>query len=161
MSDTTVKPGFELVGYEPQHAIEIIKKRAREPKLVLNEQSKAWAEVMGEKGPCCTGLFDGEPVSCGGIWVLWPGVGEQWMLNVHNIGSYHIDPQIAKNWMYRKIDEHKLWRLQSPLRSDFPAGVEYSEWLGFKFEARLKYYHTDGTDALMHKIITRKYLPEV
>lgn len=161
MPETMVQAVFETVDYEPAHAIEILTCRAKEPKLELNEQTIAWANMMGDKGPCMTGLFDGKPVSCGGIWILWPGVGEQWMLNVDDIGNYHIDPQIAKDWMYEKIDEHRLWRLQTPLRSDFPAGVEYSKWLGFKFEARLECYHTDGTDALMYKIITRKYLKEL
>lgn len=160
MPETTVETKFEIVDYEPAHAIEILTDRAKEPKLELNEQTIAWANMMGDKGPCRTGLFNGKPVSCGGIWILWPGVGEQWMLNIHNIGDYHIDPQIAKSWMYEKIDEHRLWRLQTPLRSDFPDGVIYTEWLGFKFEARLEGYHTDGSDALMYKIITKKYKPK-
>ena len=75
-------------------------------------------------------------------------------------GKFHIDPQIGKNWRDERIDEYKLWRLQTPLRSDFAVGVDYSKWLGFVFEARLENYHTDGTDALMYKIITKKYLPE-
>lgn len=160
MPETITKQGFELVDYEPQHAIEILTAGASEPKLELDEQTAGWANIMGDKGPCVTGLFDGKPVSCGGIWIMWPGVGEQWMINVHDIHKYHIDPQKAKEWMYEKIHEYKLWRLQTPLRSDFPAGVEYSKWLGFEFEARLEGYHSDGSDALMHKIITEKYRPE-
>ncbi len=159
MPEVMLKQGFELVDYEAEHAVEILSAGAREPKLVLSKQTIEWAGMMGDKGPCVTGMFDGRPVSCGGIWILWPGCGEQWMINVLNIGDYHIDPQIAKNWMYEKIDEHRLWRLHTPLRSDFPAGVEYSQWLGFEFEARLENYHTDGTDALMYSIITKKYLP--
>lgn len=160
MPETATKQGFKLVDYEPEHAIEILTRGAKEPKLVLDEQTKAWAQMMGGKGPCMTGMFDGKPVSCGGIWIMWPGVGEQWMINAADIGNYHIDPQIAKEWMYAKIDKYKIWRLQTPLRSDFPAGVEYSQWLGFKFEARLEGYHTDGSDALMYKIITEKYKPK-
>ena len=160
MTETAIKAGFELVKYEPEHAIEILTTGAKEPKLELNEQTKAWANMMGDKGPCVTGMFDGKPVSCAGIWILYPGVGELWMLNVDEIGKYHIDPQIGRDWMYARIDEYKIWRLQTPLRSDFPTGVEYSKWLGFKFEAKLEGYHSDGSDALMYKIMTEKYRPK-
>lgn len=160
MAETMTKTGFELVDYQPAHAIEILAGGATEPKLELNDQTIEWANIMGDKGPCATGVFDGRPVSCGGIWILWPGVGEQWALNIHDIGDYHIDPAIAKDWMYEKIDEYKLWRLHTPIRSDFPSAVLYTEWLGFKFETRLGNYHSDGSDALMYKIITEKYLPE-
>ncbi len=151
---------FELVEYLPEHAIEVITAGAKEPGLVLNELTEGWARVMGEKGPAVTGMFDGRPVSCGGIWLCWPGVGEHWMANRFDIGKYHIDPQHAKKWMYEKIDEYKIWRLQTPLRSDFPVGERYAKWLGGKYEARLENYHTDGTDALMYTIITKKYLPK-
>ncbi len=151
---------FELVDYKPEHAVEVIGAGAKEPGLEINEITSGWAKVMGEKGPAVTGMFDGKPVSCGGIWLCWPGVGEQWMVNRFDIGKFHIDPAIAKSWMYEKIDEYKLWRLQTPLRSDFKDGVQYSTWLGFEYEATLENYHTDGTDALMYKMITKKYLPK-
>ncbi len=151
---------FELVDYKPEHAIEIITLGAKEPELVLSELTEEWAKTMGDHGPCSTGMFDGKPVSCAGVWLCWPGVGEQWMANLKNIGDYHIDPQIGKGWMYEKIDEYKLWRLQAPLRSDFPVGEDYMRWLGFEYEARLENYHPDGTDALMYKIITKKHLPK-
>ncbi len=160
MTETAIKTGFELVNYEPQHAVSILTAGAKEPKLVLDDQTRAWSDMMCDKGPCVTGMFDGKPVSCGGIWILWPGVGEQWMVNVDDIGKYHIDPQKAKDWMYSKIDKFRIWRLQTPLRSDFPSAVQYTEWLGFKFETKLEGYHSDGSDALMYKIMTEKYRPK-
>ena len=135
MPEIAIQTGFRLIEYKPEHALEIITIGAKEPGLELSDLTAQWAQIMGDKGPAMTGMFDGKPVSCGGIYLCWPGVGEQWMLNRFDIGDYHIDPQIAKDWMYEKIDEYRLWRLQAPLRSDFPAGVEYSEWLGFKYEA--------------------------
>ncbi len=91
---------FELVDYQPEHAVEILTGGAREPHLSLDETTRKWAQMMGAKGPCCSGMLDARVVGCGGIWILWPGVGEQWALNVKDIGDCHIDPQIAKDWMY-------------------------------------------------------------
>ncbi len=158
MTETTAKKGFEFIEYSSVHAIEIITGGAKEPGLVLNENTANWAQMMGLSGPCITGRFDGRIVSCAGIWIVWPGVGEQWAVNVSQIGDYHIDPQIGKRWLYRAIDEYKLWRVQVPARSDFPVGADYLRWLGFEFEATLENYHPDGSDALMYKIITKKYL---
>ena len=161
MPETILQTGFELIEYKPEHAIEIITIGAKEPGLVLNELTKVWAQIMGEKGPCATAMFNGKVIGCGGIWLCWPGMGELWGTTLKTISKYHGAhlQRGVKVWTYEKIDEYKLWRLQTPLRSDFPAGVLYAEWLGFKFEAKLENYHPDGTDALIYKIITKKYLP--
>lgn len=159
MPETMTKTEFELIDYLPAHAIDIIVQGAREPGLEVNKQTIDWAGQMLLHGPCTTGIYNDRIVACGGIWINWPGVGEQWALNVLDIGDCHIDPQKAKQWMYDHIDEHKLWRLQVPARSDFPEAEKYLQWLGFTLETRLEKYHTDGTDALMYKIITEKYLP--
>jgi len=156
--DTTCLKHFEFIEYKPEHAIEIITNGAKEPGLVFTKLTAEWAQIMGQKGPCTTGIFDGKVVSCAGIFLAWPGVGEQWAVNVKAIGDYHIDPQIGKRWLYNQIDEYKLWRVQVPARSDFPVGESYLRWLGFEFEATLENYHPDGTDARMYKIITKKYL---
>jgi len=152
--ETIQNTGFELVEYSPAHAIEILTNGARQPEIVLDEASCKFVNEIAGKGPCATGLFDGKPVSCGGFQISWPGMAEVWALNVSDIGKYPIDPQIAKKWIYEKIAEYHIVRLQTPLKKGFPAGVKYTEWLGFEYEATLKKYHRDGTDALMYIIIT-------
>ena len=149
---------FKLVEYKPDHAIEIIKAGAVEPDLALDDGSLEFVNSVQTKGPCITGMYDGRPVSCGGIQLMWPGTAEAWFLNIFNIGDYHIDPQIAKGWIRDRIDENKIGRLQTPLKSNFVEGEVYAKWLGFEFEAVLEEYHKDGSDARMYKIITRRYV---
>lgn len=154
MLDVATK-GFELVEYLPDYAVDIIRRGATEPGLVCDERSLQFAAEAADNGPCMAGLFDGVPVSCGGFEILRPGFAEIWMLNVFDIAKYHIDPQVAKDWIYEKIAEHKFFRVQTPLRSDYPAGEAYTKWLGFKFEGKLECYHYDGSDALMYALINK------
>lgn len=155
--EATLTTEFELVEYSASYALDIIRRGATEPGLVVDERSIKFAEDAATSGPCMTGLFDGVPVSCGGFEILRPGFAEIWMLNVADIAKYHIDPQVAKDWIYDTIAEYKFTRVQTPLRSDYPAGEEYTKWLGFKFEGRMECYHYDGSDALMYSKITRTF----
>ena len=150
---------FELIKYEPSHAIEILRNGAKEPGMAATEQHERWAQQMFDNGPAVTGLFDGKVVACGGIWILGKGRGEQWALYAEDIGSYHIDPTLARDWMMEQIKTNKLWRLQTPLKSDYPEGVVYAKWMGFEFEATLKGYRDDGADAIMYTIINKQYVP--
>jgi hypothetical protein len=147
---------FSLIDYKPEHAMKILAYGAKEPGLELNDESIEFINTATSKGPCITGWFDGESVACGGIMIVHPGRGEMWMVNVRDIAKYHINPALAKEWMYRKMAEYNIVRLEAPLKVNFPEGVLYAEWLGFEFEGRLEYYHKDGSDALMYKIINRE-----
>ena len=144
---------FELVDYKPEHAVEIIAAGVVQPDLKCCDEVESWAEELA-KYPAMTGMWDGRPVSCGGIVILMPKHrGEAWFLAASDIGKLHIDPQIARKWLYDEIIKNELVRIESPCREDFPAGIEYALYLGFKFEARLEKYWGPKTDALMHVII--------
>ncbi len=144
---------FELVDYKPEHAVEIVAGGAVQPGLECCDEVEPWSETLA-RYPAMTGMWDGRPVSCGGI-VIWVPKhrGEAWFLAVENIGDFHIDPQIAKNWLYDHILENELCRIESPCRDDFPEGIKYVKYLGFTFEARLEKYWGPETDALMYTII--------
>lgn len=149
---------FQLIEYKPEHAIEILEAGAREKGLVLCPDTIDFANTALDRGPCITAQFEGKIVGCSGIEIAYPGFGEMSAIYVDDVGKYHINPSFAKNWMLRKIEAHRLVRLQAPLRSDFPDGELYAEWIGFKFECRLECYHRDGSDALMYSIINKRFL---
>ncbi len=144
---------FSLIDYKPEHAVELMRGGANEPNLVPNEKNIKYAHDVITKGPCGTGLFDDEIVSCGGIWKIWEGRGEAWFLCKKDIGNYHINPATAKDWLHEKFAECKLNRLETMLDPDFPKGILYAEWLGFEFESRKVKFYADGSDALEYVII--------
>lgn len=147
---------FELVDYKPEHATAIVAEGAVQPEFKDCDEVEPWSQTLA-KYPAMTGMWDGRPVSCGGIVILVPGHrGEAWFLAAEDIGDYHIDPQIARNKFYDMIIESELKRVESPCRADFPAGISYVKYLGFVFEAKLEAYWPPDVDALMHVIITDK-----
>jgi len=158
MIETMTKTGFEMVDYLPQHCLDILADGAAEPGLVADERTIKFAKEAGLRGDCKTGMLDGRPVSAGGFEMFWPGFAEIWMICIAGIGKCHIDPAAAKGWIYDHIEKNRLWRVQTPLHADFPAGEQYVRWLGFEFEYRVPCYHIDGSDALMYSIINRQYL---
>ena len=87
------------------------------------------------------------------VAIFYPGFGDAWALYVSDIGKYHFDPKIAKASFHKMIADNKLVRCQAAVRADYDEGAKYVEWLGFEFEARLRRYLHDGTDALMYVII--------
>lgn len=144
---------FSLIDYLPEHAVEILEKGAREPNMVLAPENIKFAKDVVGRGPCMTGTYDGQIVSCGGIWKIWEGRGEAWFLCRHDIGDFHINPAIAKEWMEKQVAEHDLSRLEIFLKTDFPEGVLYAEWLGFELEGLRRKYNADRSDALGYVII--------
>lgn len=144
---------FELIDYKPEHAIDIVKKGIRQPNLKFCDETQPWAESLAQH-PAKTGVYDGRIVGCGGLIILMERHrAEAWITPVSDIGNLQIDPQIIRNQLYDWILEYELVRIEAPLREDFAAGFSYAKYLGFKPEAKLEKYHTDGTDAYMHVII--------
>ncbi len=141
----------ELIPYKAEHAIEVIANKARQPCLDVSDIIEKWAKL--KEGPTSkTGVSDGKIIGCGGLEICWPGMAEGWIVLASE--KYDFNPKVILLQMREWIEEHKLIRVQVPLRNDFPAGIRFAEFLGFKDEnARLKKYHPDGTDALMYAII--------
>jgi len=48
-------------------------------KCIPSEQMIELAQAREENGQCVTGWVDGKIVGCGGIDLMWPGVGEVWL----------------------------------------------------------------------------------
>ncbi len=144
---------LELRPYKAADALEIIACAPKQPGLEPSEQVKVWAEIKESTGPAVTGVFDNRVIGCGGLELRWPGFAEVWCLFVRDIGDYCMMPRTAKRILSQWMVDCKLVRVQAPLRADFSAGIRLAEWLGFTCEGRLKKYHPDGTDALMHSII--------
>lgn len=116
-----------------------------------------WAKLNETEGPGRTGVYKGEIIGCGGIRIYWKGCGEAWAYFPNNIRHYHIDPKIAKSELYKMIKDYGLKRVQATPRVDWPEGLRYVRYMGFKVEGKMRKYlpgsNGDLADCYMTAII--------
>lgn len=141
--------------YKWQDALELLKD-PNEKGLKNQKGAIRWAKLNETEGVGYTAVCDGKIIGCGGIRIYWEGVGEAWAVYPRKVGQMHLDPQIAKKKLYEMIEENKLKRVQSTPRCDWPEGLTYSKWLGFKVEGKMRKYLPDNgelVDCFMMSII--------
>ena len=102
---------------------------------------------MSHKGNAYTLFLNKEPVVAGGIFILWKGVAEGWVLANQNIFEIKF---LACKEIKRRTDElskkNKVKRLQTTVRYEFKKGLRFASWLGLKPEGIMKHYGPDGSD---------------
>ncbi len=155
---------FELIDYKPEHAREVDGIGSKEKGVGGSILPGDWAELLSKSLVAKTGVFDGRVIGCGGLFEIWPGVAEAWVTFVSDVGNLHIDPSIVKSQLHKWMKDFNLARVHAPLRADWEIGIKYAQWLGFKPDGwpdvpngvRMRKYHYDGTDAIMHSIIRER-----
>ena len=139
--------------YQAADALEILKGQAKQPGAALDEMSEKLAVANEDNGPSVTFLADGNVIGCAGLTICWPGMSEAWMLCVKDIYKHPMVARVAKRQLITWADQYNLVRIQAPLRDDFMDGITFANWLGFSCEGRMRKFHPDGCDALLHSII--------
>ena len=120
-------------------------------KTVPNEELKTMAKEREASGKCITGWVDGEIIGVAGIDLLWENVGDIWLMLTPLIHKHLKEGyKCIREGMKKLIDEHKLRRVQSYGRVDFPACHILFKHLGFKVEGMAKKYTSDGVDCILY-----------
>ena len=120
-------------------------------KCVPTEQMIDHAQTRESNGQCITGWVDGEVVGCGGIDLMWPGVGEVWMFLSYETDKYPVKSfRVIKKGIKKLINDNDLWRCQAWCRESFTQGHTLFKHLGFKPEGIAEKYMPDGTDAILY-----------
>lgn len=123
-------------------------------KAIPNDEMKALAKEREESGMCVSGWVNGEVVCVAGIDLLWEKVGNVWMMLTPCINKNVREGYICiRKGLKKLIKEHKIRRLQSFGRVDFPECHILFDHLGFKVEGLAKAYTPDGVDAIMYALI--------
>jgi len=96
---------------------------------------------------------DGKIAACGGVYSMWPGVGEMWLTGSDLIKTKPIAFHKACIKGVKDILNIGKWhRIQSVVRADFPEGIGWNKLLGFKVEALMKKYTPDGVDCFLYRL---------
>jgi len=155
---------LELIDYKPEHAEEIEIAGPNESGICRAILPDNWSELLSQSLAAKTGVFEGRVLGCGGLFEMWPGTVEAWFTMVKDIAHLPVTPKIVKRQLYIWIEELNLGRVQAPLRADWPIGIRFAEWLGFRPDGwpevpegvRMRQYHYDGADAIMYSIIRKR-----
>lgn len=116
----------------------------------MQRYPEGYAENCEISGEGFSFFWKGELLGCAGVHDYTPGIGEAWAMYPADIGSYHIDPQIARNRMNEIIEKRGYRRVRATCRRDFPAGMSYLRYLGFVVEGIMRNYEIDGQDAFLY-----------
>jgi len=136
----------------PYKAEDGIKMLETLPNGLIGDYEKSCREAEQE-GLAFTVIYEDKMVACAGIIIQRKGIGLAWALYPPDIGKHHIDPRITKDKLRELMEEYGLWRVESTVRADFPAGQSYLRYMGFEREGLMKKNEPDKTDSILYAIV--------
>ena len=106
---------------------------------------------VNDSGPTYTGLVDGKVAGFAGVMQMWPGVGEGWILGSDLFASNKLwFVRNVKRYLEKIMNTHQMHRVQTTVTHGHTELIRLVEFLGMKFEGRLKNYGPNGEDYLMY-----------
>jgi hypothetical protein len=120
-------------------------------KIMGNGQIKELAESREANGQCLTGVTNGVIVGCGGIDLMWPGVGEVWLILSYEVDKYPLRAyEIIRDGLAKLIEDNNLVRAQAWCRKGFGQAHSLFKHLGFEAEGIARKYTPDGVDCILY-----------
>lgn len=139
-----------------QDMIEIVESGTKENNLKLygNTNLEELAEETEKDGLSFTGIVNDEVVGCGGVRVLWPHVGEVWMMLSPKVNSYPVATwENIKDGFEKIIEENDFARLQGWCRKGFVKAHTVFRHLGFEPEGMARKYTPDKCDCILYSLV--------
>lgn len=141
-----------------QDMMDIVGSGAKEENLKLygNSNLRELAEETEKDGLSFTGVVDEKIVGCGGVRVLWPNVGEVWMMLSPSVNGYPVVAwEAIKSGFEKIVQENDFVRLQGWCRVGFVKAHTVFKHLNFKPEGIARSYTPDGVDCVLYSLIRR------
>tara|TARA_R110002020_G_scaffold156197_1_gene337966 strand:+ start:1226 stop:1678 length:453 start_codon:yes stop_codon:yes gene_type:complete len=135
--------------FKQQDADQIVSYGMNDKLMEVDANFKENRICLADKGNAYTLFVKDKPIVAGGIFILWQGVAEGWVLANRNI--YDVKFLAAKEIKKRTdllCKKNKINRLQTSVKADFKTGVRFANWLGLETEGLMKKYGPDGSDYL-------------
>ena len=149
---------IRIVNYKDVHAIEIFHKGVNIGCPPSKEEYLQYAKKLDAPGQSFTAIDEqGNIVCSAGIFDVWKGVGEAWLLgsSILNERGIALTRIIARRFKVI-IKTQKYKRIQSVVHSDWEISQKFVKFLGFKNEGLMKNYGPDGDDYIRYSIIIGK-----
>lgn len=106
-------------------------------------------------GPAFTGLAGETIFGCGGVVIMWAGVGAAWITLSEAAAVYRIwMTRMVKRIMRDIMRAHGLHRLEATVREDSTINKRWIEALGFRPEGGIAHAYTqDRQDATRYEFL--------
>ena len=133
--------------FKQEHADEIVSYGMNHKLMEVDASYKEHRICLADQGNGFTLFVNKKPIVAGGIYILWQGVAEGWVLASQNIYDVKF---LAAREIKKRTDElcqrNKVKRLQTTVKYDFSQGIRFASWLGLKPEGIMRKYGPDGSD---------------
>ena len=138
---------YQIVPYQKEHGDLMIQNGLNDKLMDLDASYEENRIDLTVSGMAFTLLCNSEPIVSGGIYPLWNGVCEGWVISSKKIFS--IKTRAAR--LIRKRTDllcanNNVWRLQTTVKANFKIGLRFAEFLGFKNEGLMRGYGPDKSD---------------
>lgn len=138
---------IKVVPYKSWHSTKIIQAGMNDEKLSIDAKAYSDKIELAEPGMSYTLLVNDTIVCSGGIYPLWTGVAEGWVLSTRRIFDFTLSAcRAIKERTDLICENNKIWRLQTAVRADYETGLRFAGWLGLKKEGLMKKYGPDGSN---------------
>jgi len=138
---------FEIVPYESTHGDDIITFGMNDKLMEIDAEFTENRIDIALPGLSYTLLINNNPICSGGIYPLWDGVAEGWVMSSKRIFDYKIKAaSLIKRRLNLLCNNNKIKRLQTSVKANFETGIRFAEWLGLKKEGLMVQYGPDGSD---------------
>ena len=145
-----------IVPFENKHAEQMLDIGLNSKLLELKPEHRKYTYFLKEVGMSFTGLVDNKPIAAGGVFHLWDGVAEGWVLATKEIYKYPVF--CAKHIKKRTemlIKNNNIKRLQTSVKADCEMAIRFAKWLGLKPEGVMESYGPAGEDFIRFARIER------
>ena len=138
---------IEIVPFQNEHAHYILNEGLNSELLELKAEHRKYAYYLKEIGMSFTGMLDNKPIAAGGVFPLWDGVAEGWVLATKEINAYPIKfSKVIKLRTEMMLKNNNFKRLQTSVKADCAVAIRFAKFLGLKEEGLMKNYGPDGAD---------------
>jgi len=99
-------------------------------------------------------MEDGTIYAVAGIFPLWEGCGEAWVIPTRVVKNRRIpvSRHLKKTLARLGFEELKMHRVQSAVKVDFKEAHKLARFVGFKEEGLMKSYGPEGADYVRYAI---------
>jgi len=138
---------MKIIPFENEHAEFILSQQMNAAELYLKPDHRKYALYLKQFGMSFTAIVGNKPIAAGGIYVLWEGVAEGWVMATSEIWNHPI--AMARTFKKRTdvlIETSNIKRLQTTVKTDFKLGHKFAKWLEMEEEGVMKHYGPDGSN---------------